>query len=141
VTFQQSPVGNKTKFSDMEVTIREIMHNFLESQASVPKADAENDEDFEDIDDIDESKLSSKNSNKLILWLDGCFATSHRVCHILLDKMDNKLEATWGPMSQSYVYNNTIEVVWSIDQQARRFFPFLFLILQLIYWTSYLYVL
>lgn len=114
---------------------------FAESSGPAPKADAENDDDFEDLEDPDENDRSPNNTNRCILWMDSCMATTNRVCHILLDKMDNKLEATWGPMSDTHVYNNTIEVLWAIDQHARRFFPFVFLILQLIYWTSYLYVL
>jgi len=108
---------------------------------SVPKADAENDDEFEDIDDPDETETIGKKSNMCGVWFDNCFMTVDRVCHVLLDKMDNKVEAKWGPMSDTYVYNNTIEVVWKIDQQARRIFPFIFLVLQLFYWTSYLYIL
>ena len=51
------------------------------------------------------------------------------------------LESKWGPVQEMAIYNNTTEVIWSIDAYARCFFPVVFFILQCCYWTSYLYVL
>ena len=51
------------------------------------------------------------------------------------------VENRWGPIEERFFYNNTTEVIWSIDSYARKAFPIVFLILQIMYWTSYLYLL
>eukprot|EP00095_Tigriopus_kingsejongensis_P006095 snap_masked-scaffold691_size110934-processed-gene-0.1 protein:Tk06095 transcript:snap_masked-scaffold691_size110934-processed-gene-0.1-mRNA-1 annotation:"gamma-aminobutyric acid receptor alpha-like" len=58
----------------------------------------------------------------------------------LCDRIEMKLEAKYGPITESYVYNNTTEVIWKIDEYARMLFPGVFLVLQMIYWISYLYL-
>lgn len=44
------------------------------------------------------------------------------------------------PIKDTYVYSHTDDVLNSIDEYARKCFPAGFLVLNFIYWTTYLYL-
>ena len=58
----------------------------------------------------------------------------------VFSKFEIFLESKWGPVEELNLYQNTTEVIWTIDAYARCCFPLVFLILQITYWTSYLYL-
>ena len=93
----------------------------------------EEDRDFEDLPDDTDSKMSKS-------FYQTCSDMASDATQKLGDKFESFCESRWGPMSETYVYQNTTEVVWSIDEQSRKCFPLVFLVLQIIYWTSYLYI-
>lgn len=99
-------------------------------------------EDFEDIEEIpDEEKDKTEGQPAasssymqqfqahLMTFSDQVFA-----------KFETFIEDKWGPVTEMTFYKETTEVIWSIDAYARKAFPIVFLILQILYWTSYLYV-
>ena len=55
-------------------------------------------------------------------------------------KFEGALEKKWGPVTEMTFYKDTTFTLWTIDAYARKLFPFVFLILQISYWTSYLYL-
>ena len=117
-----------------------ILWNFLGSngvKGDVPLAEDET--AFEDIEE-DVNPEPPKRPKMDIFWdnvkilLNQCFDS-------LFGTVEKWIERRWGPIEERFFYNNTTEVIWSIDSMARKLFPLVFLLLQIMYWTSYLYLL
>ena len=115
---------------------------------------ATSDEDeFDDIDEFEENgplkegstqtELERKNNGCICLFRD-CMVflkdIPQNCTNAIFRRIEMAIDAHWGPLTERNFYNNTTEVIWNIDSYARRMFPLLFLILQLIYWSSYLYI-
>ncbi len=101
-----------------------------------PLAEVENGEDERDFEDVeDDQDKSSKNIFQIgrDFWSEST--------QKMTDRMETFAENRWGPMDKLYIYENTTDFLYSIDENSRKVFPVIFLILQLIYWTSYLYIL
>ena len=100
---------------------------------------AEDETAFEDIEE-DVNPEPPKRPKMDIFWdnvkilLNQCFDS-------LFGTVEKWIERRWGPIEERFFYNNTTEVIWSIDSTARKLFPLVFLLLQIMYWTSYLYLL
>lgn len=90
-------------------------------------AELAQDEEFEEILEEEVEKLS---------FPDRMALAFQRFC----DRVEQQFEARYGPITETYVYNNTTEVIWRIDERARIYFPSVFLVLNLFYWISYLYL-
>ena len=114
---------------------------------------ATSDEDeFDDIDEFEENgslkegsaQTEMRRKNTRCLFSD-CMVfikdIPQKCTNACFRRIEMAIDAHWGPLTERNFYNNTTEVIWSIDSYARRMFPLLFLILQLIYWSSYLYIL
>ena len=115
---------------------------------------ATSDEDeFDDLDEIEEQfslyeestqTEMPENKTNCCLLLFNCLLSlkniPHNCTNAVFKRLETAIEAHWGPLVERNFYNNTTEVIWTIDAYARYLFPFVFLILQLIYWTSYLYI-
>jgi hypothetical protein len=97
-----------------------------EAAAAAAAAAAEEDE-FEDLDDEEEE------GNAFTKWM-------NRTSKAFMDKVETLIEDKWGPVTDMEIYKNTTEIIWKIDSAARKGFPIVFFILQLCYWTSYLYI-
>ena len=104
---------------------------------------AEDETGFEDIpeEEIQENNSQKTNtlpaksfSDRLSDFFDWCSDE-------IFAKFECALENHFGPVSEMSFYKDTTFVIWKIDAYARRIFPLVFLILQVLYWTSYLYVL
>ena len=109
---------------------------FYQTFQQAPVAEDEAFEDMEDsIAEIEESKITLRKR------FTNCIEST---CSNCLDGVFSKfeifLESKWGPVEELSLYQNTTEVIWTIDAYARCFFPLVFLILQITYWTSYLYL-
>lgn len=85
------------------------------------------DDEFEDIDEDEEERPGLRE------YLDGCVK-------FMCQKVESVLEAKWGPVTEMYFYKNTTDVIYTIDEYSRRIFPITFLLLNLLYWSLYLYV-
>ena len=100
---------------------------------------AEDETAFEDIEE-DVNPEPPKRPKMDIFWdnvkilLNQCFDS-------IFGTVEKWIERRWGPIEERFFYNNTTEVIWSIDSTARKLFPLVFLLLQIMYWTSYLYLL
>ena len=115
---------------------------------------ATSDEDeFDDIDEFEENGGSLKEGNiqselrqrqnTRCLFSDClvfCKEIPQKCTNAIFKRIEIAIESHWGPLTERNFYVNTTEVIWSIDEYARRMFPFCFLVLQLIYWSSYLYI-
>ncbi len=66
---------------------------------------------------------------------------ANAIADMSFDCFENFAVRHWDPIEEMNFYNNTTEVIWSIDAVARVGFPLVFTILQLLYWTLYLYIL
>ena len=102
---------------------------------------AEEETGFEDIIDEecneDNDAEASRSKKTISTYLMAVwFWCSERV----FTRFESFVVARWGPVENMAIYKDTTEVIWSIDAYARRIFPLVFLILQIMYWTSYLYV-
>ena len=105
-------------------------------QGNVPLA--EDEAAFEDIEEENAPETSKQppidvflnNLKSLCIWCSDS----------IFGKFEKMIENRWGPIEERYFYNNTTEVIWKIDSHARKAFPIVFLILQITYWTSYLYL-
>ena len=124
----------------MEITYRFNFTNFLnftkKSKPFLQQVPMAEDEAFEDIAESDETKqppfcqrIADSIRDAYVRCIDGAFG-----------KFEGALESTWGPIQEMSMYKDSVEFVWSIDAYARCFFPVVFFILQIIYWTCYLYV-
>lgn len=100
-------------------------------------------EDFEDIEEVPEEEQDPtdeqpKVNQQSILQQ---FQAQLMTCSDqVFAKFETFIEDKWGPVTEMTFYKETTEVIWTIDAYARRVFPIVFLILQILYWTSYLYV-
>ena len=45
------------------------------------------------------------------------------------------------PFTEMYVYTNTEEALDMIDEESKKYFPMVFAVMMVVYWTTYLYVL
>ena len=100
--------------------------NAEETKAAAAAAAAA-DEEFEDLDEEEED------ANAFTRWL-------NKSSKAFMDKIETLIEDKWGPVTDMEIYKNTTEIIWAIDSAARKGFPIVFFILQLFYWTSYLYI-
>ena len=92
--------------------------------------DLEEDED-EDSEDCEDSKGRSSSFQVLVDWLDTAFDAALR-----------RIFRKYSPMIPNMViYKDTLSVIYAIDDFSRKGFPFVFLCLQALYWTLYLYLL
>ena len=103
---------------------------------------AEDETAFEDLPDDCDGKTGGKPENIPRRSL------SDRLCDMwewcsdeIFAKFECAVESYWGPVTERSFYKDTTFVIWTIDSYARKCFPLVFLILQILYWTSYLYVL
>ena len=93
--------------------------------------------DFEDVPRGEEDDEEGKSGKSYVQTLSEFMSTFGQK---LSDKIENFVESRYGPITEMYVYKNTKDVVWTIDDRSRKIFPVVFLFLQIIYWTSYLYI-
>ena len=116
---------------------------------------ATSDEDeFDDIDEFEDNNGSYNSKERALqnenhrtnrcCWSSNCMVfiknIPQKCTTTIFKRLEMAIEAHWGPLTERNFYNNTTEVIWSIDSYARRMFPLCFMILQLIYWSSYLYI-
>ena len=106
----------------------------------VPLADDE--AAFEDIEEVDEEEEAKEpqQSQKRPTFMDYLKAFWTWWSETTFIKAERMIEAIWGPIENLAIFNDTTEVIWSIDACARKAFPIVFLILQIMYWSLYLYV-
>ena len=119
-----------------------------------PTLATSDDDEFDDIDEFEETngplnyedftlRTETKKSN-ICCWVSNCLQFVKNIpqmcTNAVFKRLEMAIEAHWGPLTERNFYNNTTEVIWSIDSYARRMFPLCFMILQLIYWSSYLYI-
>ena len=104
---------------------------------------ADDDRDFEDVppDDIDDIDDDDGAGGKFRNVVTTCQNFCSKKRKQLLDKIEVFAENRWGPMEKTYIYENTSDFLYSIDVNSQKIFPLIFLILQMIYWMSYLYIL
>jgi hypothetical protein len=95
---------------------------------TTPTAEEEEEENFQDIDEEDDKKV-----NILVRCADGA-------SDYLFNSFENFAERHWGPIEKTEMYKDTVFVAWQIDAVARVGFPTVFGLLQLLYWTVYLYI-
>ena len=92
------------------------------------------DEDFEDLPAEDEEESTESRPSPIttiVEWLDGA-----------LDTFLARIFRKYHPqIPQWRIYTETIFVIYAIDDFSRKGFPFVFLCLQILYWTLYLYLL
>ena len=92
------------------------------------------DDDFEDISDdaeIDEEEESVPACVAIVEYFDKMF-----------DRFLRRIFRRYSPAIPGMViYTDTLGVIYSIDSFSRKGFPFVFLCLQILYWTLYLYLL
>ena len=120
-----------------------------------PSLAISDEDEFDDIDEFDETNgqynkenfvLQSESGKTVTIcsYLSSCLQFSKNIpqmcTNVVFKRLEMAIEAHWGPLTERNFYNNTTEVIWSIDSYARRMFPLCFMILQLIYWSSYLYI-
>ena len=113
-----------------------------ESETNGIKSDvplAEDETAFEDMEE--ESGPETPKKPALDVFLDHLRNLFLSCSDSMFGKFEKWIEKRWGPVEDRYFYNNTTEVIWTIDAYARKVFPIVFLILQITYWTSYLYLL
>ena len=97
------------------------------------------DDDFEDIEDIEEPE-----DEKTAFTFPGekCM---HMVTEFADDCFDTGLKwifRKYSPIIPTLsIYNETLFVILRVDSLARKLFPLTFLLLQVTYWTAYLYIL
>ena len=119
-----------------------------------PTLATSDDDEFDDIDEFEETNgplnyedftlRTETNKPNISCWLSNCLQFVKNIpqmcTNAVFKRLEMAIEAHWGPLTERNFYNNTTEVIWSIDSYARRMFPLCFMILQLIYWSSYLYI-
>ena len=119
-----------------------------------PTLATSDDDEFDDIDEFEETNgplnyedftlRTETNKSNICCWLSNCLQFVKNIpqmcTNAVFKRLEMAIEAHWGPLTERNFYNNTTEVIWSIDSYARRMFPLYFMILQLIYWSSYLYI-
>ena len=114
-------------------------------QRRLPKLAAPDEDEFDDLDDEEENKKFGESSAQKPSWsanfLLFCGRIPKHYSDLVFKNLELAIEARWGPLTERNFYINTTEVLWTIDEYARKMFPLVFLILQLIYWSSYLYIL
>ena len=124
----------------MPETIDEGSLKWNAIKVDVPPIAEEDTDEFEDVEDIDgkahEDKHETLNQSVLERMKGACTWLSDEI----FAKFETAIEQKWGPVTQMTFYRETTEVIWKIDSCARKMFPLVFLILQILYWTSYLYV-
>ena len=101
---------------------------------------AEDETAFEDIEEDTSNPELPKRPKMDVFW-DNVKIILNQCSDSLFGSVEKWIERRWGPIEERFFYNNTTEVIWSIDSYARKGFPLVFLSLQIIYWTSYLYLL
>ena len=90
------------------------------------------DEDFED---IEEEEEDTEPKPVKFQFITKCMDE-------LFDIFLKRLFRKYSPViPQMTIYNDTLSVIYNIDNFARKLFPFVFLCLQIMYWTAYLYLL
>ena len=128
-------------------------------ERNFPTLATSEEDEFDDIDELEENNLSqtSESSTQSQVQSNRRNTLCHAFClfsnclifiknlpqkcrNATFKIIEDAIEAHWGPLIERNFYINTTEVIWKIDSYARKMFPLLFLILQLIYWTSYLYI-
>jgi len=119
----------------------------------LPTLATSDEDEFDDIDEFEENgslkegstqtELQRKNTGCLCIFRD-CMVflkdIPQKCTNAFFRRIEMAIDTHWGPLTERNFYNNTTEFIWNIDAYARRMFPLLFLILQLIYWSSYLYI-
>ena len=98
--------------------------------------------DFEDVPQGEEDDEEGKSGKSFVQTLSEFLSTFGQKLsgQKLSDKIENFVKSRYGPITEMYIYKNTKDVVWTIDDRSRKIFPVVFLFLQIIYWTSYLYI-
>ena len=92
------------------------------------------DEDFEDVEEEEEEENTEPKPPK--------FEFLTRVMDDFFDVFLKRLFRKYSPIiPQMTIYKDTLSVIYNIDNFARKGFPFVFLCLQIMYWTAYLYIL
>merc|ERR1711974_474171 len=100
------------------------------------------DEDFNDIEDEEEDDDYNKESDKEVSWRDRClhldfFARhSEKLFTVLTERFFRKYSPRIGEMK---IYRETLMVILAIDSTAQKLFPLVFVGMQAVYWTMYLY--
>ena len=101
-------------------------------------------DEFEQNEELGESKAETELRNKpgVVTSFVVFFNNIPQKCtNFIFRRIELAIEKHWGPLQERNFFNNTTEVIWQIDSYARHMFPLIFLILQFIYWSSYLYIL
>lgn len=92
------------------------------------------DDDFEDISEdleVDEEEVSVPVCLAIVEYFDQMF-----------ERLLRRIFRRYSPAIPGMViYTDTLGVIYSIDSFSRKGFPFVFLCLQILYWTLYLYLL
>ena len=129
-------------------------HSVHLPEKQFPTLATSDDDEFDDIDEFEETNgplnyedftlRTETNKSNICCWLSTCLQFVKNIpqmcTNAVFKRLEMAIEAHWGPLTERNFYNNTTEVIWSIDSYARRMFPLCFMILQLIYWSSYLYI-
>ena len=93
--------------------------------------DLEEEEEDDDSEDSVDAKRRSSSFQELVDWLDTAFDVALR-----------RIFRKYSPMIPNMViYKDTLSVIYAIDDFSRKGFPLVFLCLQALYWTLYLYLL
>ena len=92
------------------------------------------DDDFEDLEDSEEEEVEVKSSfsyDDLVDYVDK-----------IVDVAFRRFFRKYSPLIPQWtIYQDTLSVIYAIDDFARKGFPLVFLGLQILYWTLYLYLL
>ena len=68
-----------------------------------------------------------------LTWADRCWDCFEAIVSCI--------SCTKGPVRSMEIYRNTTTVFFKVDLIARIIFPIVFLLLNIAYWTTYIYVL
>ena len=115
------------------------------------------DEDFNDIEDDEEEE--DKEAEETLSWQDRClhFHFFARIAEKLFTLLTERFFRKYSPrfdvkmtisililcflfrIGQMRIYQETLMVILAIDSAARKLFPLVFIGMQAVYWTMYLY--
>jgi len=101
------------------------------------------DEDFNDIEDDEEEGDDDKEEDKeMSSWRDRCLHLDFvaRIAQKLFTLLTERFFRKYSPrIGQMKIYRETLMVILAIDSAARKLFPLVFVGMQAVYWTMYLY--
>ena len=93
------------------------------------------DDDFEDVEEDEGEEEAVKEVSPKFEFLTN-------VLNNAFDSVLEKIFRKYSPIIPGMtIYKDTLSVIYSIDSFARKLFPLVFLLLQIMYWSAYLYLL